>query len=247
MKKLLSVTIICIMLLSFGALFTAAANDKVPFELVPPAYVTAVLVVGGDSPTTTGLAFSLSNEMTTFFKNAETAALEGTIEQFMKNIGCDGIWMNVQIDWAVDDVNDSISGWHYTKYWDGDDYFGLGYDSEGNPRYSEWDIIGDNLNNATDTIQSTWATRCVPNDSRWNGNPETHTPGVKDQLRPEQYTYNEEEDTVRIDYTQHTVYFRARFVVTVRNLDDEVTDKFYFSDSHEHRNGRRKIRAAHQG
>ena len=210
--------------------FSARAEEEnsLPFELVAPAYVTAEWLEGGDSPTTTKLTYSLSNEMTTFFKNMENAHSNGTIEQFMKKIGCDDIWMNVQIDWALDDVNDSISGWHYTEYWDGDAYFGLGHDSEGNARWSEWDVVEGGINNATETVQDMWITRGVPNDDRWRGNPETHMPGVKDQLRPEQYTYNETEEELRIDYTKHTMYFRARFVVTVRK--DGEPDKYYFSE-----------------
>lgn len=225
-KRILSAVVVCALLLSCVTVFASAA-DNLPFKLVAPGYVSAVLA-GGDSPTTTNLAFSLSNEMTTFFKNMETAHSDGTIEQFMKNAGCDDIWMNVQIDWAVDDVKDSVSGWHYTEYWDGDEYFGLGKDSEGNARYGEWDIVEGSLNNATETIQTIWVTRGVSNGESFNGNPETHTPGVKDQLRPEQYTYDEENEALHIDYTKHTVYFRARFVVTVRN--DGVPDKWYFSE-----------------
>lgn len=229
MKRYFSFIIILMMLFAFVPR-TVSAQSELPFDLVPPAYVSAKWAEGNDSPTTTTLSLSLSNEMTTFFKNMENAHGNGTIEQFMKNIGCDDIWMNVQIDWAVDDVNDSVSGWHYTEYWDGDDYFGLGKDSDGNSRWSEWDIVDGALNNATETVQQFWVTRGVPNDDRWNGNPETHTPGVKDQLRPEQYTYNEETEELRIDYTKHTVYFRARFVVTVRNEGADVMDKFYFSE-----------------
>ena len=224
--------IVLVMILSSLPIFASAANGDLPFELTAPGNVSAVWLEGGDSPTSTDLTYSLNNEMTTFFKNMENAHLDDTIEQFMKNIGCDDIWMNVQIDWAVDDVNDSVSGWHYTQYWDGDEYFGLGHDSEGNPRWSEWDIVDGNLNNATETVQEICITRCVPNDFRWNGTPETHTPGVKDQLRPEQYTYdynaNDGDGELRIDYTKHTVYFRARFVVTVRK--DELPDKYYFSE-----------------
>ncbi len=226
MKKLLSVFIISIMIISSAVLCVNAADEGLPFHLVAPGYVSAVLV-GGDSPTTTNLAFSLSNQMTTFFKNKENAHLNDTIEQFMKDVGCDDIWMNVQIDWAVDDVKDSVSGWHYTKYWDGDDYFGLGKDSEGNSRCGEWDVVDGGLGNATETVQTIWVTRGVTNGESFNGNPETHTPGIKDQLRPEQYTYDEENEALYIDYTKHTVYFRARFVVTVRS--EGTSDKYYFS------------------
>lgn len=159
MKKVLSAILVCMLLLSCLTVFASAAESDLPFDLVPPAYVSAKWAEGGDSPTTTNFSYSLSNQMTTFFKNKETAHLDDTIGQFMQNIGCDDIWMNVQVDWAVDDVNDSVSGWHYTEYWDGDEYFGLGKDSEGNSRYSEWDIVEGNLNNATETVQAIWITR----------------------------------------------------------------------------------------
>ncbi|MBQ9545024.1 MAG: hypothetical protein IJV00_07850 [Clostridia bacterium] len=228
MKKILSVFIVAAIVISLFALPAFADEGDLPFELVAPAYVTAEWLEGGDSPTTTYLSYSLSNEMTAFFKNMENAHSDGTIDRFMENVGCDDIWMNVQIDWAVDDVNDAVSGWHYTKYWDGNEYFGLGKDDEGHARFSEWDVVECGLNNATETVQDVWVTRGVPNDDRWNGDPEGYWPGVKDQLRPDQYTYNEEEEELRIDYTKHTVYFRARFVVTVRS--EGIPDRFYFSD-----------------
>ncbi len=206
----------------------AAEKNGLPFELTAPAYLTAEWLEGGDSPTSTKLTYSLNNEMTAFFKNKENAHLDGTIDQFMEKAGCDDIWVCIQVDWALDDVNDSVSGWHYTEYWDGDEYYGLGHDSEGNARWSDWDVVDAGLNNATETVQDIWVTRGVPNDDRWNGNPETHTPGVKDQLRPEQYTYNEADEELRIDYTKHTMYFRVRFAVTVRNEGEP--DKYYFSE-----------------
>ncbi len=230
MKRIFALLMAVLILLAVpsGSLSArAAGEDSLPFELVAPAYLTAELL-GSDSPTSTKLTYSLSNEMTTFFKNKENAHLNGTIDEFMKKAGCDDIWVVIQIDWALDDVNDSVSGWHYTKYWDGDVYHGLGKDSEGNARWSEWDVVDTGLNNATETVQDIWVTRGVPNDDRFNGNPETHTPGVKDQLRPEQYTYNKETEELRIDYAKHTMYFRARFVVTVRRDGDP--DKYYFSD-----------------
>ena len=222
-----------VMLASALSVFASADVQKkedtgLPFDLVAPAYVTAVLGDGGDSPTTTNVTYSLSNEMTTFFKNLEKASLDEKYEEFMSSYKFDEIWMNIQLDWALDDVDDEISGWHYTEYWDGDPYFGLGHDSEGNPRWSDWDVVEGGLNNATETVQDIWVTRGVPNDERWNGDPERHIPGVKDQLRPEQYVYDEEEETLYIDFTEHTMYYRMRFVVTTRT--DGVNDTWYFSD-----------------
>ncbi len=227
-KKLISVAVLAVLLLSCLPAVASHAAGSLPFDLVPPAYVTANWLGGNDSPTTTKVTYSLSNEMTTFFKNQQNAHEDGTFEQFMSKVGYEDLWMSVQVDWAVDDVADSVSGWHYTTYWDGVPGQNLGYDSDGFLRCSDWDAVDGGLNNGTETVQDIWVTRGVPNDDRWNGNPETHTPGVKDQLRPEQYTYDEENEQLYIDLSAHTLYYRARFVVTVRN--DGSPDRYYFSE-----------------
>lgn len=203
---------------------------KLPFELVAPAHVYAERLE--ESPTSNLFVYSLSNDMTTFFKNMNEAHLHETIEQFMSEYDFDEVWMNIQIDWALDDVNDPVSGWHYSRYWDGDPTYGLGRDAEGHYCYSEWDIVDGNIGNAEETINDIWVTRGVPNDERWYGNPGEMIPGVKDQLNEGQYTYDEEandgDGELIIDFTEHTMYFRARFVVTTRT--GGVEDKFYFSD-----------------
>ena len=76
MKKILSAVLVCLLLLPCAAL-SASAADGLPFELVAPGSVTAVWREGGDSPTTTKLTYSLSNDMTTFFKNKENAVSLG--------------------------------------------------------------------------------------------------------------------------------------------------------------------------
>ncbi len=232
-NKVIAVLLVCMMIASALPVFVFAdvlkkEDTGLPFDLVAPANVNAVWGEGGDSPTTTILTYSLSNDMTAFFKNMENANLNDKYEEFISPYNFDEIWMNIQLDWALDDVNDEISGWHYTEYWDGDPYFGLGRDSEGNQRWSEWDVVDWGLDNATETVQSVWVTRGVPNDERWNGNPDTKTPGVKDQLRPEQYVYDEEEENLYIDFTEHTMYYRVRFVVTTRV--DGAEETWYFSD-----------------
>ena len=83
MKKVLSAILVCIVLLPCLTAFASATGGDLPFDLVAPAYVSAKWAEGGDSPTTTNLAYSLSNDMTTFFKNKETAHLDDTIGQFM--------------------------------------------------------------------------------------------------------------------------------------------------------------------
>jgi hypothetical protein len=236
MRRFLAAALVLVMLASALSVIASAdvlkkEDTGLPFDLVAPAYVTAVWGEGGDSPTTTNVTYSLSNEMTTFFKNMETASVDGYYDEFISQYDFDEIIITTQVDWALDDVDDEISGWHYTEYWDGDPYFGLGYDSEGNPRYSDWDIVDGWIGNATETVNDHAVTRGVPNDERWYGDPERHIPGVKDQLRSEQYVYDEEEETLYIDFTEHTMYYRMRFVVTKRTWTDEnLIETVYYSD-----------------
>ncbi len=226
MKKILSVMLIALMLLPCFAAFASSAESTLPFELVPPAYVSAAWLEENDSPTTAAISYSLSNEMTEFFKKAEQAHADDGFETFMSQYGYDDIYMTTQVDWAVDDVNDSVSGWHCNEYWNAD--YGFGYDSEYRIRVGEWDGVDLWIGNATDTVNKHWVTRGV-SEYGFNGDPESQTPGLKDQLRPDQYTYSDGE--LHIDYTKHTVYYRMRFVVTVSRDTDEGTQfEYFYSD-----------------
>lgn len=229
MKKVLSAILVCILLLSYLTVFASAAESDLPFDLVPPAYVSTKWAEGGDSPTTTNIAYSLSNEMTTFFKQLEEAHLDGTVEEFYSQYGISDLIITTQVDWAIDDVDDPVSGWHYTKYWDKDPYYGFGYDDEGNMRAGEWDVVDGWIGNATETVNSHWILRWVSEDG-FAGNPDTKTPGIKDQLRPDQYTYDAEEG-LKIDFTEHTAYFRMRFVViTSKDTEEGIDEQCYYSD-----------------
>ena len=227
MKKLLALLLCCALLIPFGILPVSAEKLDMPFELVPPANVAAVWLEEGDSPTTTRIVYSLSNEMTDYFKRQELASLEDTLEEFYSQYSFDRIDLTTQIDWAVDDVDDPVSGWHCNQYWDYNSYFGnYGTDEEGRYVVSEWDMTDYWIGNATETVNSHWITRGVPNDDRWNGDPETGKPGVKDQLNPDQYTYDEENEVLYVDYTQHTFYFRMRFALNIFNHDELVDSLF---------------------
>ena len=234
MKKILSFLLTCLLTASCLPLIASAAPivaaSSMPFELVAPAHVYAER--SEESPTTNLFVYSLSNEMTTFFKNKSEAHLNDTIEQFMSAYDFDDTWMNIQIDWALDDVDDAVSGWHYTSCWDGNPTYGLGCDEEGRYRYSEWDVVDGWIGNAEETVNYVWVTRGVPNDERWYGNPDTLTPGVRDQLNPGQYTYDENandgDGELYIDFTEHTMYFRARFALTLRTEGED--DEYRFSD-----------------
>lgn len=230
MKRIISVFLACLLLLSLLPASAAAWENNLPFELVAPANVTAEYLNGGDSPTTTKIVYSLSNEMTSFFMERELALQEGEIEAFMADYDYDDISITTQVDWAVDDVDDEVSGWHVNEYWNAD--YGFGYDENYNIRVGEWDGVDLWVGNATETMNEHWITRYVSEDAL-NGDPETGRPGLKDQLRPEQYEYRYEdgEGSLYIDYTAHTVYFRMRFVVTTsRDTDEGTVFDYFYSD-----------------
>ena len=228
MKKIISVLFVCAML--FSCMATGVfAEDDLPFELVPPANVTVSWLEGNDSPTTMKMAYSLSNDMTKFFKEKEEASIEGTVDELLAKYGVEDLWMTTQVDWAIDDVEDEVSGWHYTEYWDGIQNFGLGYDDEGRCRVGEWDAVDMGIGNATETVNDLWFLRGVSEDA-FNGNPEEKYPGVKDQLRPDQYKYDEE-DGLSIDFDEHTAYFRIRFVLaTYKTTEEDSVYNYYYSD-----------------
>lgn len=218
MKKLFSALLALCLLL---ACIPALAGGELPFELKPPVNTAVQWLEENDSPTTMGFAYSMTDEMAAFFQGKDEAE---DPEAYLADYPFYDIWLTLQVDWAMDDPNDSVSGWHYNKYWDGE--YGFGNDEEYHLRTSEWDGVEIGIG-APNTVNNVWIMRGVPNDFRWNGDPEIGTPGVKDQLREGQYVYDEELDTVVIDFTEHTAYFRSRFVVTTRN---DEKDSYYYSD-----------------
>ena len=232
MKKVLSVIVSLVMLLSCIPLSATALHSEqssLPFELVAPGNVTAVWLEGGDSPTTTKITYSLSNDMTTYFQNKENALIADELEAFFAQYDFDHLWITTQVDWAVDDVEDEVSGWHCNEYWNAD--YGFGYDEDGHYRVGEWDGVDMWVGNATETVNDFWVTRWVSEDA-FNGNPDEGTPGIKNQMYATQYTYEYDEDAeenvFRIDYDEHTVYFRMRFVVTT--VHDVGENQHFYSD-----------------
>ncbi len=109
-KRILSIALVFALFLGCMTVFTSKAAGELPFQVVAPANVNAKWLEGNDSPTTTNISYSLSNEMTDFFKKLENANLDGTVETFLAQWGIEGIAMTTQVDWAIDDVKDSVSG-----------------------------------------------------------------------------------------------------------------------------------------
>ena len=201
-----------LMLLSL-AVPVASADELNPFTPPAPEHVSVTWMETNDSPTSCSFSYSVPTAMSDFQKAFDEAEDK---EAFLAPYGLDDAWFVIQIDWALDDVNDPVSGWHYNQYWDGDSYHGLGKDSEGKIHYSEWDYVDCPIGNVTETINDAWILRGIPNDDRLNGDPETGFIGVKDELNPDQFTYDYENEDLHIDFTKHTLYVRARFVFVAR-------------------------------
>lgn len=234
-KKLVFVSfLICIALcfaFAFANFFTPAtayATGELPFTLVAPANVN-MTKSQGDAPTTMSFSYSLSNEITEFF-TAYDASGDGAA--YLASLGItdyDEIWLGIQIDWALDDVNDAVSGWHYNAYWEQAGVGVLGTDTDGKYHYSCWDVVDSGID-ATQTVNNAWLYRGM-NEYDWLGN-ETVV-GLRDQLNSSQYTFAQYEHdgdvTLNINWDAHTIYSRVRFVVTT--LDTANTEQnYYFSD-----------------
>ena len=208
----------------------AHADPTLPFTLVAPKNVT--MTKSDETPTTMGYAFSITNEMSDFFVGYENAANAGTLAEYLASKGvtyADEIWLNYQVDWALDDVNDEVSGWHYNEYWEQAALGTLGTGDDSKYHFSTWDVVDASVN-ATQTVTDGWLYRGM-NESEWLGG-ESFV-GLREQLRPEQYTfaqYNVDGDvTLNIDWTEHTIYNRSRFVVVLRD-EEAVEDSYIFSD-----------------
>ena len=210
---------------------TASADPVLPFTLVAPQNVT-MTKSDGDSPTTMGYAYGYTNEMVDFFVGYVDASNAGTLAAYLQGKGvtyADEMWLQIQIDWALDDVADEVSGWHYNENWDAAPLGSLGQDADGKYHCSTWDVVDVGVGDATQSVNDAWLYRGM-NESEWLGG--ENFVGLKDQLRDSQYTfdnYNEDGDvTLSIDWTKHTIYNRSRFVVVLRK--EETPDSYIFSD-----------------
>ena len=244
MKKLFT-SLLAVMLILLSLPGTVFANDMqargvlttanqvdLPFEITAPQNVTLAYTEETASwgNTAHGISYTVPNDLNQFLIGLEEAEDQ---EAYLAQYGLYEILVTIQMDWALDDVNDPVSGWHYNKYWDFNKYgFAFGQDDEGRYHCSDWDITETGLGN-NDSVQNFWVFPDVPNDERWNGNPENGWIGVKEQLNPDQYEYqinSDSEGTLRIDFTKHTMYARMRFVFWGTKLDGEDRELFAYSD-----------------
>ena len=221
---------------------------KLPFEVTAPANISLTGLEGADSETTMDAAWSMSDSMCKWMSDAsDSETRDATMEKLQKDYGLNDIYINTQIDWAIDDP---VNGWHYTKYWDGEEWTdedgnkqwaGFGHDKDYQTRTGEWDVV--DCGNNPQTVNDCWIFRGIPIDNNPDMTDEEKAqvnawfygndliPGLKNQLKDDQYTLIEtdpesHQQHVSIDWTQHTAYVRIRWAVTAVDKNDKLTPIF---------------------
>jgi len=243
MKKIISAAVCAVTVLSCFSISVGAVNDnetKLPFTLEAPTKLSLSYLEEQDSPTTMNFAYSMNDSMCKWMSEcAEATSHDATLEKLKKEQGLDDLFINLQIDWAIDDPE---NGWHYTKYWDGEtfknddgktEWAGFGKDKNYTSRCSLWDYCEEPVEPLS--INQCWVLRGniiydidkMSPDIRDGYNNEWFTggdqiTGLKDELKDDQYTLvdtGENEKQIKIDYDKHTVYVRARFALTLDKED----------------------------
>lgn len=190
-----------------------AAKPTLPFDLKAPTSA-AMDKTGGDSPTTMNLAWNMDSAMTQYFATLAASGdgdeEKARADKLLEELGGE-IWMETQIDWALDD---SQGGWHSSTAWDDPD----------TANADAWSVL-DSLTYPK-AVNTAWIMRGITEDD-WNG--VDGKPGLKDLLPAGSYTLDTSggDYNLSIDYGKHTAYARARYAVTVRT---DEGDFHYFSD-----------------
>lgn len=254
MKKAISMITSAALLctgLTFTPCTTVTADSEqsggtipLPFELTAPTHTSLGMWEKLEGYNCGGLQFSYSynDSITSYFADTEEA-YQARLDA-LEALDYSDLWINIQLDWALDDPN----GWHYTQYYDYDEDGGIGYEDyygEHLPQMSVWD---DNMpltypDLTVNTASFMWPILTEDEDgdySDWVGDGYFHTP-LKDQLTEDQYMiipseFRPDEQWLYINYDEHTAYARARILLTVDvNHYDELGQvyterEYYYSD-----------------
>ena len=243
-KKILAAAVSTIVVCAGLPLTAAAAPDtttpKLPFVLEKPTGAALQWLEGDDSFNTMKVVYSMGDSMCQWMtEESDSNSHEAMLEKLLKDYGLSELFVNAQVDWAIDDP---VNGWHYTAYWDGETYTdedgikrwpGFGYDKDQQYRTGEWDILETLV--YPQTVNELWIFRGreiydldqLPEDVTREAAIEANLwfdgndliPGLKNQLKPDQYTLVEtnpetHEKSILIDWKQHTAYVRVRWAIT---------------------------------
>ena len=224
MKKMLSLAVGLLTLTGTltGALslpVMAEPQQKLPFDLSAPENVTMAYLDGNDSYNTIEIHYTQNNSMSAWSKRK--ADDYETVMQELRDMGYDDLWVTTQIDWSIDSQED----WHANDYW-----LTEGYDNDYHQHLGDWAYISQSYSHAT--TMSEWVFREMgniddPEDTTWYGvhNADDNIDGWKDVLKEDQYEVikKDGESHAKIDLTQHTIYTRVRWLVTIRPISEEAT------------------------
>ncbi len=237
MKKIIASAACAAIIMSAASISAAAEVDTkgfdLPFEAEKPANTALGWLDGGDSPTTMKITYSMGGSMNEWLSAAaDPATHDATMEKLSKENGIDDLYVSAQIDWAIDDPE---NGWHWTKYWDGEivktedreEWTGYGYDKDYQVRTGDWDILDGWA--YPQKINDCWILRggLVNDTTEWFYGTDLK-PGVKDQLKEDQYTLEDtdsedNEKLLVIDWTKHTAYVRVRWAITATKIENDTT------------------------
>ena len=228
MKKLLSFILTLSMMLGMFSGLAFADNENVwlPFELSAPTNVSIVhMDEGADNDNTCQVAWSKNDSMGDWFHRNGDPDTHDAVFKEIEDHGYTDLWVNVQMDWSVDNQTD----WHYNKYWDTD-----GYDEDGIQHLGEWAYLS--FLEGDEQVSTEWVFRFMgnidePTDTRWYGDHENADyDGWKDVLPEGSYKIKKDDDVSQaaFDYENHTIYVRMRYLVTIRT-EEEGREEFTVS------------------
>ena len=222
MKKTRSGLLVLMLIVAVSAALiavspVAASADPeaadLPFTLSAPLFPTLAKPSNDAVTAALTLAYAMDNDINVFFDELDAAEDK---EDYLDGCGLgayESIEMETQIDWALDDPEDAVSGWHHNAYWDDDPLDVMGADENGE-HFSVWDVPSVPFIYGTQSINWTGLFGTIP---AGNWMPENKTK-LSEQMTPGQYVFNgnnEEGGDVVIDYEDHTMFVRARLIVTL--------------------------------
>ncbi|MBQ6538030.1 MAG: Ig-like domain-containing protein [Eubacterium sp.] len=217
MKKITSLLLtLCLIASLFTGVMTnntdasaAGIIKEFPVKLTAPRNVTLTPYFSNEMETAKNLSFGMDDALLDYLKKNDAEKAE-----IAKAGGYNEYILSVDVDWAFDDPN----GWHYNKYWEWENdkiNFGNGYDYEGYYRLNVWDVVTNTESireRAVNNLVMFFYDKANDKDPQWSGvdQAEYRAPGLKTLLDPASYSV-ESDETIRIDWTKHTIYARARW------------------------------------
>lgn len=218
MKRVLSLlSALALACACFAVPASADAEVKLPFELEAPSNVSVTYLDENDSPNTCEIHYSQNTSMSEWSSRIETEF--ETVKEELAADGYDDLWIKAQIDWSIDTQDD----WHVNEYW-----LTEGYDEDYHQHLGDWAYIAQSY--SADISMSEWIFRGMgniddPEDRTWYGqhDGDADYDGWKDVLKEDQYEIvkGDGESYAKIDLTEHTIYTRVRWLVTLRTLEGE--------------------------